>query len=55
MGYFITDLSFNLLVQELLKPVYIWQSYRQNGWLCHMPHSSYTFIIKDAELAREVK
>jgi len=27
----------------------------QAKWLCHMPHSSYTFIIKDAELAREVK
>jgi len=31
MGYFITNISFNLLVIEFLKSVNIWQSYRQNG------------------------
>jgi len=31
MSYFITHLSFNLLVKEVLKLVNIWRSYRQNG------------------------
>jgi len=30
--------------------VNIWRNYKQNGWLCHKPHSPYTFAIKDEEL-----
>ena len=40
MGYFIPNLSFDLLMKEFLKSANIWQSYRQHGWLCHTPHSS---------------
>ena len=47
-----THLSFNLLVKEFLKLVNIWQSYRQNGWLCHTSHSPCTFVLKDADFAR---
>jgi len=49
---FITNLSLNLLVTEFLKSVNTWRSYRQNGWLCHTPHSLYTFVRREAELAR---
>jgi len=56
-------LSFNLLVKEFLELLNVlemagcatpnvWQSYGQNGWLFHARHSPYTFILKDAELAR---
>jgi len=31
MDYFVTNISFNLLVKEFFKSVNIWQSYRQNG------------------------
>jgi len=31
MSYFITNLSFNLLVKEFSKSANIWRSYRQNG------------------------
>jgi len=31
MDYFVTNISFNLIVKECLKSVNIWQSYRQNG------------------------
>jgi len=51
MGYFITNLSFNSLVKEFLKPVNIWQSYKQNGCVI-LPILSYIFVIKDAELVR---
>ena len=37
MSYFATHLSFTLLAKEFLTLVNIWQSYRQNGWLCHTP------------------
>ena len=37
---------------RIFKLVNIWRSYRQNGWLFHIPHSPYTFVLKDAELAR---
>jgi len=46
--------SFNMLVKEYLKSVNIWQSYGQNGRFCHMPHTPYTFVLKDAHLATEV-
>jgi len=52
MAFFITNLSFNLLVKELLKSLNIWLRYGQNGCSCHMPHSPYTFVLKDADLAR---
>ena len=39
MSYFFTNLSFDLLVKEFLKSVNFWRSYRQNGWLCHKPHT----------------
>jgi len=38
MHYFITNVSFNLLVKEFLKSMNIWQSFRQKDWLCHMTH-----------------
>ena len=41
-----------LLFREFLKSMNIWQSYGQNGWLCHMPHSPFTFVFKDAALVR---
>ena len=34
-GYFITNISLSLLVEEFLKSVNIWQSCSQNGRLCH--------------------
>ena len=49
MSYFTTHLSFTLLVKELLRLVNIWQSYRQNGWLCYTPYSPCTFVLKDAD------
>ena len=52
MSYFTTHLSFTLLVKEFLTLVNTWQSYRQNGWLCHTPHSPCTYVLKDADLAR---
>jgi len=52
MSYFTTHLSLNLLVKEFLKLVNIWQSYRQNGLLFHAPHSPYTLVHKNADLAR---
>jgi len=33
--------SFNLLVKEFFKPVNMWQSSRQTGWLCHIPFAIY--------------
>jgi len=39
MHYFITNVSFNLLVKEFLTSMNVWQSFRQKGWMCHMPHS----------------
>ena len=48
VSYFSTHLSFTLLVKEFLRLVNIWQSYRQNGWLCHTPHWPCTFVLKDA-------
>jgi len=53
--YVITNLPFNLLVKEFLKLTNTPRNYRQNGWSCHMPHSPYTFVLKDAELTRKVK
>ena len=50
MDYFITNLSLSLLVKEFLKLENIWRSYRQNGWLCYGPHSSYTVILKESGL-----
>ena len=52
MSYFTTHLSFTLLVKEFLRLVNIWRSYGQNRSLCHIPHSSCTFVLRDAELAR---
>ena len=53
MGYFITNISFHLLVKELLKSVNLAKS-QANVWLCHMPHWPYMFVLKDAELVRYV-
>ena len=44
--------EWTLLLKESLKSVKICRSCSQNGWLCRMPHSPYTFVLKDAELAR---
>ena len=44
MGCFIINISFSMLAKELLKSMNLWQSYRH----C----SPYTFVLKDAELAR---
>jgi len=33
MGYFITNISFSLLVKEFFKSVYIWQSYNNNDFI----------------------
>ena len=38
--------------ERIFKMVNIWRSYRQNGWLCHTPHSPWTFVLKDADLVR---
>jgi len=45
----------NLLVKEFLRLVNIWRSYGQNRWLCHIPHSPCTFVLKDADIARKVE
>ena len=39
-------------VGEILRLVNIWRSYGQNHWLCHIPHSPCTFVLKDTDLAR---
>ena len=52
MSYFTTHLSFTLLVKEFLRLVNIWRSYGQNRWLCHIPHSPCTFVLKYADLVR---
>jgi len=52
VGHFITNYIIQLAGEKKLKWVNIWQSYRQNGWLCHIPHSPYTFVLKYSELAR---
>ena len=51
-NYFTTHLSFTLLVKESVRLVNIWRSYGQNRWLCHIPHSPSTFVLKDADLVR---
>jgi len=38
MGYFITNLSFNSLVKEFLKPTFEHLAKLQAKWLCHTPH-----------------
>jgi len=48
-------LHYKFIIQylkEFVTSASIWRSYRQNGWSCHTPHSLYSFVIKDAELAR---
>ena len=39
-------------IKKLLQSANIWRSCRQNGLLCHISHSPYTFVLKDAEFAR---
>ena len=48
MSYFTTHLPFTLMVKEFFRLVNIWRSYGQNRWMCHIPHSPCTFVIKDA-------
>ena len=38
--------------ERILTLVNIWQSYRQNGLLCHTPNSPGSFVLKDTDLAR---
>ena len=40
------------LGERIFKIVNIWRSYGQKIADCHIPHSSCTFVLKDADLAR---
>ena len=41
-------------MKDFLKLANIWPNYRQNGDCFMCPHSPCTFVLKDADLAREV-
>jgi len=51
MGYIITNLSFNLLVQEFLISVNIWRSYWDKWLIVSYALFALKFVVKDAELA----
>jgi len=54
MGYFITNYITQLAGERIFKIGEHLAKLQAKCWLCHTPHSPYTFVLKDAELARAV-